>query len=49
MPMTEQTKKQWTQPELKDLGDIETLTLQPKVKNFGGNDGFILENQGISG
>jgi hypothetical protein len=46
--MTEQ-KKQWAQPELKVLGDVETLTLAPKVKTFGGNDGFILENQGISG
>ncbi len=47
--MTEQTKKQWSQPQLKVLGDVETLTLDPKVKNFGGNDGFILENQSISG
>ena len=47
--MTEQTKMQWTQPQLKVLGDVETLTLAPKVKNFGGNDGFILQNQSISG
>jgi hypothetical protein len=45
----EQTKKQWTAPELTVLGDVETLTLQ-KVKSFGGNDGFVLQNgQGISG
>jgi hypothetical protein len=48
--MTEQNKKQWTQPQLKVLGDVETLTLQAaKVKNFGGADGFILQNQSISG
>jgi hypothetical protein len=47
--MTEQTKKQWTAPELKVLGDVETLTLQAKVKNFGGADGFIFANQSISG
>jgi hypothetical protein len=47
--MTEQTRKEWNQPQLKVLGDVETLTLAPKVKNFGGNDGFILQNQGISG
>ena len=41
-------KKQWTQPSLTVLGDVEALTLE-KVKNFGGNDGFVLENQTISG
>jgi len=41
-------KKQWTQPSLTILGDVEALTLE-KVKNFGGNDGFVLENQTISG
>ncbi|HLK67787.1 MAG TPA: hypothetical protein VKU19_30355 [Bryobacteraceae bacterium] len=47
--MTDTNKKQWSRPQLTVLGDVETMTLQPKVKNFGGNDGFILENQGISG
>jgi hypothetical protein len=45
--MTE--KMQWTQPEVKVLGDVESLTLADKVKNFGGNDGYIFENQTISG
>ena len=45
--MTEH-KKEWTQPRLSVLGDVEALTLE-KVKNFGGNDGFVLKNQGISG
>jgi hypothetical protein len=47
--MSEQNRKQWTQPQLKVLGDVESLTLQGKVKNFGGNDGFIFSNQSISG
>jgi len=47
--VTDTNKKQWSRPQLTVLGDVETMTLQPKVKNFGGNDGFILENQGISG
>jgi hypothetical protein len=47
--LTEPTKKEWAQPQLKVLGDVESLTLQPKVKNFGGADGFILQNQSISG
>jgi hypothetical protein len=47
--MEQTTKKQWTAPKLTVLGDVETLTLQ-KVKSFGGNDGFILQNgQNISG
>jgi hypothetical protein len=46
--MNEHNKKEWTQPQLTVLGNVETLTLQ-KVKNFGGNDGFILQNQTISG
>jgi hypothetical protein len=41
-------KKEWNQPKLTALGDVESLTLQ-KIKNFGGNDGFTLENQTISG
>ncbi len=49
--MSESTrKKDWNQPQLTVLGDVETLTLRdPKVKNFGGNDGFIFQNQSISG
>jgi hypothetical protein len=46
--MTEETKKEWSPPRLTVLGDVETITLQ-KVKNFGGFDGFILQNQSISG
>jgi hypothetical protein len=46
--MTEPTKKEWSQPQLSVLGDVESLTLQ-KIKNFGGNDGFTLENATISG
>lgn len=47
--MTESTnKKEWSQPQLSVLGNVESLTLQ-KIKNFGGNDGFTLENQTISG
>ena len=47
--MQEQTKKEWTRPQLTVLGNVESLTLQ-KVKTFGGNDGFILQNgQSISG
>lgn len=47
--MTESTnKKEWNQPQLSVLGDVESLTLQ-KIKNFGGNDGFTLENANISG
>ena len=45
--MTE-SKKPWAQPSVTVLGDVEALTLD-KVKNFGGNDGFVLENQTISG
>jgi len=46
--MTEpKAKKQWTQPTLTVLGDVESLTL--KNKNFGGNDGYTFENQSISG
>ena len=47
--MTDSKRKEWSQPQLTVLGDVETLTLAPKVKNFGGSDGFILENQSISG
>ncbi len=46
--MTETRKKQWSQPQLKVLGDVESLTLG-KNKSFGGNDGFMFQGQGISG
>jgi len=46
--MNEPTRKEWSQPHLTVLGDVESLTLQ-KIKNFGGNDGFTLENQTIRG
>jgi hypothetical protein len=46
--MTEQNKKQWNQPQLKVLGDVESLTLA-KVKNFGASDGFVFNNTPISG
>jgi hypothetical protein len=45
--MTE-NKKQWEQPRLTVLGDVETLTLA-KEKHLGGADGFMFENQSISG
>jgi hypothetical protein len=41
-------KSEWVQPKLTLLGDVESLT-QQKTKHFGGNDGFIVQNQGISG
>ena len=47
--MTEQTRNEWTQPQLRVLGDIEDLTLAGKEKSFGGHDGFLFENQSISG
>jgi hypothetical protein len=46
--MTQPNKKEWSQPQLTVLGDVESLTLQ-KIKSFGGNDGFTLENATISG
>lgn len=46
--MTEPQKKEWNQPQLTVLGDVETLTLA-KNKQFGGADGFLFENQSISG
>jgi hypothetical protein len=45
--MTNNNKKQWNQPQLTVLGNVETLTL--KVKNFGTSDGFTFAGQGISG
>ena len=47
--MTEPIKKlEWSQPQLTVLGDIETLTLA-KNKNYGVSDGFLFNNQPISG
>ena len=46
--MTQPNKKEWSQPQLTVLGDVESLTLQ-KIKSVGGNDGFTLENATISG
>jgi len=46
--MTENIKMEWAQPKLTVLGDVESLT-QQKTKHFGGNDGFIVQNQAISG
>jgi hypothetical protein len=46
--MTEPTKKQWSQPQLRVLGDVESLTLV-KNKNFGPTDGFMFVNAPISG
>ena len=47
--MNETAKKDWLQPQVTVLGDVETLTLQPKNKTLGGNDGFLFQNQAISG
>jgi hypothetical protein len=44
-----QNKKEWTQPQLTVLGDVETLTLATKNKSFGVSDGFLFNNQPISG
>jgi len=41
-------KKEWNQPQLTVLGDVETLTLA-KNKRMGGADGFLFENNSISG
>jgi hypothetical protein len=41
-------KKEWNQPQLTILGDVETLTLA-KSKTMGGADGFLFENNSISG
>jgi len=47
--MTESMNKmEWDQPRLTVLGDVETLTLG-KNKTMGGADGFLFENQSISG
>jgi len=42
-------KKQWTQPQLTVLGDVETLTLQMKDKKYGTSDGFTFLSNPISG
>ncbi len=46
--MNEPTKKQWNQPQLRVLGNVESLTLI-KSKNFGSSDGFMFNNTPISG
>jgi hypothetical protein len=46
--MTQNEKKEWKQPELTVLGNVETLTLA-KSKQFGTSDGFVFNNTGISG
>jgi hypothetical protein len=45
--MQQEQKKEWAQPELTLLGNVETLTL--KVKQFGTSDGFTFQGTGISG
>ncbi len=42
-------KKQWSQPQLTVLGDVETLTLTLKDKKFGSSDGFTFQSNPISG
>jgi hypothetical protein len=46
--MTDQTKKQWNQPQLTVLGDVESLTLL-KTKVIGSSDGFVFNGVPISG
>jgi hypothetical protein len=46
--MAENTKKEWTPPQLLVLGDVKTLTLA-KNKHFGVSDGFVFNNTPISG
>lgn len=41
-------KKEWKQPELTVLGNVETLTLS-KNKSFGTSDGYLFNNTPISG
>jgi hypothetical protein len=42
------TKKQWAQPQITVLGNVESLTLL-KSKQFGATDGFTFEGSTISG
>ena len=44
----QEQKKEWKQPELTVLGNVETLTLA-KTKSFGTSDGFIFNGIAISG
>jgi hypothetical protein len=46
--MQQEHKKEWTQPELTVLGNVETLTLV-KSKQFGTSDGFVFNGVPISG
>ncbi len=46
--MIENSKQQWTQPQLIVLGDVKELTLT-KDKHFGVSDGFVFNNTPISG
>ncbi len=41
-------KKQWAEPQLTVLGNVESLTLV-KAKQFGTSDGFTFQGSGISG
>lgn len=44
--MAQTKSKEWKQPELTVLGDVETLTL--KTKAFGTSDGYIfISGQGL--
>jgi len=45
--MKQEQKKEWTQPELTVLGNVETLTL--KNKTMGATDGFTFNGVPISG
>jgi hypothetical protein len=46
--MQQEQKKEWTQPELTVLGNVETLTLV-KNKVLGTSDGFVFNGVPISG
>jgi hypothetical protein len=45
--MTDNKKKQWAQPQLTVLGNVESLTL--KNKQYGTSDGFLFQGNAISG
>jgi hypothetical protein len=45
--MQQEQKREWTQPELTVLGNVETLTLKNKV--LGTTDGFVFNGVPISG
>jgi len=42
--MAETKKENWTPPELRVFGDVETLTLANN-KSFGTGDAFTFQNQ----